>query len=741
MKSLRGNSSEMADLVNLDMTPTPNTSGIEVVDFRPMNASKMLDDIVASSTSSLFPSWSGSMTSTQPGGGQQAEVIPPIDVCGGSMPSFSESFSGCGKVNNKRPASLSILPEAKLSSKNEMDHILPKFVDVSENLQMVDDDILEIGEDDIDIAAVPPPPPAPPPVPPVPPVQPIRLCPIAPSSSNLNPVRILPDLSSSRPPNPMTSSSSSSSVVRLLPSHSNFFDNSMMMQQQQQQQQQPKSASDCEYPNNPPRTVYVKPQVQNPPQPQQQHLPSLDKRIAVVTCYKCTLCGFLAVSSRGVSEHIEEIHGDDPRRDHLHLTGKEKWLQIAKEKKILLECEKCENKFNAQGSRSYKVHMIDDHGLGDEEAAAKYEEAFQKTKKLALEALRARRRKNNDLNDGDKPALEAYLDEKGQLKIRQAQEPKPSTAEEVIKRSRGRPKGSRTVGIAKLKKSNPGLEFSSDSLCAIDGCGVRLVDPDTLDYHRRSHGQNDSFNCLECDETFRASQGWSGIAMHLWRSHKVDMELLCCDQCQFRAYSKSKLDVHKQSHGEERPYLCDDCGKNFKTAKSHKSHRLLFHSKSKSGNDDEDEGEAKCELCERSFRERRRLKLHVESVHKKLRPFLCSICGHGSSTKSNLKLHMRKHSNDKPYICEYCEFRSADHNSFRRHLLRHTGKKPYKCPHCPYEAIQSSSFKLHLKNKHPDKNSSNELVFKCDVCPFQTVQKALLFTHSHKHVAGKKKKA
>ncbi|KAH7984702.1 hypothetical protein HPB52_023531 [Rhipicephalus sanguineus] len=95
-----------------------------------------------------------------------------------------------------------------------------------------------------------------------------------------------------------------------------------------------------------------------------------------------------------------------------------------------------------------------------------------------------------------------------------------------------------------------------------------------------------------------------------------------------------------------------------------------------------------CSECGRCFRVRRLLQLHRDSVHRKLRPFLCSYCGHRASSQSSLKMHLRQHTGEKPFACNLCEYRTGDHNSLRRHKMRHSGTKPYKCPHCPYACIQ-----------------------------------------------------
>ncbi|KAF8460158.1 hypothetical protein BDZ91DRAFT_664694 [Kalaharituber pfeilii] len=46
--------------------------------------------------------------------------------------------------------------------------------------------------------------------------------------------------------------------------------------------------------------------------------------------------------------------------------------------------------------------------------------------------------------------------------------------------------------------------------------------------------------------------------------------------------------------------------------------------------------------CPRKFSTPKDRKRHVETVHDKLRPFACSVCGKRYGRKDNLRVHMKK---------------------------------------------------------------------------------------------------
>ncbi|XP_069676554.1 uncharacterized protein [Periplaneta americana] len=308
--------------------------------------------------------------------------------------------------------------------------------------------------------------------------------------------------------------------------------------------------------------------------------------------------------------------------------------------------------------------------------------------------------------------------------------PEVRSTEPTAKKRRGRPKGSKNVtdtGYRKLTPAQKVLEKELGYRCDIDGCAVRLRSHDNIEYHRRCH-HGEKFLCPECSEE---TIHWNTLSTHLWRYHVIDMELFSCDQCSYKTNSYSKLmNVHRRIHGDERPFLCDTCGKGFKNPKQMRNHKAIHVSKQKKKNGPSGE----CDVCGRSFSNSRMLRIHKDNVHGKLRPHLCNYCGYSASSRSTLKMHMRLHTGEKPFHCDECEYMTADHNSLRRHKMRHSGDKPYKCPHCSYACIQSSTYKAHLNTKHPGLETG--LMFSCHMCSFRSVRKDNYLAHVAEHESG-----
>lgn len=294
--------------------------------------------------------------------------------------------------------------------------------------------------------------------------------------------------------------------------------------------------------------------------------------------------------------------------------------------------------------------------------------------------------------------------------------------------------------ISRRKHKKRQLPFEAFGLsCDVKGCSAKFLKPQSLSYHVTCHasigdddGQSAAFVCPECTMTFAL---WKALRMHLWKVHTIDSDLFKCQAatgpglCRYRTDSLQKLELHQETHSDTRPFCCHSCGKGFKQSNQLKNHELTHLDGKGVGQSSVGDKNKECHICKRVFANQKSLKKHVEIVHDKRKPFLCNTCGHESSRKAMLDLHLRTHTGEKPYRCDMCNYMASDHNTLRRHRMRHTGEKPYKCLYCAYSCIQAISLKTHLKNKHP----GCEGIYLCDSCQYQTVNKQHWLNHLEDH--------
>ncbi|PKK25158.1 CCCTC-binding factor (zinc finger protein)-like, transcript variant X2 [Columba livia] len=112
--------------------------------------------------------------------------------------------------------------------------------------------------------------------------------------------------------------------------------------------------------------------------------------------------------------------------------------------------------------------------------------------------------------------------------------------------------------------------------------------------------------------------------------------------------------------------------------------------------------------------------------------FSCGLCTFTSLRTSNLKHHVKTHSDEKRHVCHLClkAFRTAAvlHN----HVNAHTGTRPHKCSDCDMAFVTSGELSRHRRYKH-----TLEKPFKCSLCKYASVERRCLIAHQRTHTGEK----
>ncbi len=112
---------------------------------------------------------------------------------------------------------------------------------------------------------------------------------------------------------------------------------------------------------------------------------------------------------------------------------------------------------------------------------------------------------------------------------------------------------------------------SNGFVCNVGTCTIRHELESNAHYHTKCHYES-SFRCPECGDT---KLSWKAMAMHLWKSHLLNLELLSCHLCDYRTGKKELLKFHIKTHSDQRNCLCDECGKGFKNMKQLRNHKVM----------------------------------------------------------------------------------------------------------------------------------------------------------------------
>lgn len=149
------------------------------------------------------------------------------------------------------------------------------------------------------------------------------------------------------------------------------------------------------------------------------------------------------------------------------------------------------------------------------------------------------------------------------------------------------------------------------------------------------------FPCAQCSKRYPS---WGSLKCHE-KSHLPDELKLSypCKYCDKRFLHLVNVQVHMRAiHENDRPFICEECGKGYATSGALKEHQLVHT----------DEHPFQCDTCEKRFKSKPSLKRHLE-VHSNVL-HICPECGLQLSTRVTLQRHMLCHSEEKRFKCKFC---------------------------------------------------------------------------------------
>ncbi|XP_061772041.1 zinc finger protein 62-like [Nerophis ophidion] len=229
--------------------------------------------------------------------------------------------------------------------------------------------------------------------------------------------------------------------------------------------------------------------------------------------------------------------------------------------------------------------------------------------------------------------------------------------------------------------------------------------------------------CPHCPSTHRDEMSFQ---LHILKCHKYVAQ----DSDEVAAVSFREPrpliseNVHAKLKNESvpiRPYKCSKCEKTFRHRSVLELH-MRIHFKDKP---------CQCKVCGKSFRFSSYLQqhliihsgkkqhkcpdcgkefnyLHNMRTHQKLhqeKPFRCSSCSKGYSSDQQLQRHMLSHNGEKPHKCHICEKSFSLAYLLRDHINTHTGERPHHCGECNKSFSWLSSLQMHQKSSSHNRHS------------------------------------
>ena len=291
-------------------------------------------------------------------------------------------------------------------------------------------------------------------------------------------------------------------------------------------------------------------------------------------------------------------------------------------------------------------------------------------------------------------------------------------------------KDSKTNDIMDIK-ADP-LEEDKSEQCETDG--------QAYSYNFKVNEQG-KFVCEKCDTLYNLK---ASLKTHVDEKHR-NLTPFQCLQCDFACFRKSDLMKHFNiKHKKMIPYELkgdDDipiendvyikgCIKAKKRGfwRKDESEKL-----SQRGYENviliDGKKQFKCPSCDKIFKSRSVLCLHIDSIHEKKKPYHCTKCDYRSSTKSLLKAHDNQvHEKNYMVKCDKCGKGFPYKHSLEIHIAGvHEKKKPHTCDICGKSYSQIGALNLHNRTIHEGIKYVN--IKYCHICPYKTSSKSELDYH------------
>ncbi|CAO1440154.1 unnamed protein product [Diamesa serratosioi] len=230
-------------------------------------------------------------------------------------------------------------------------------------------------------------------------------------------------------------------------------------------------------------------------------------------------------------------------------------------------------------------------------------------------------------------------------------------------------------------------------------CGYMVSRPKFLQRHQQTHlpESEKPLACDKCEKKFC----WKGaLSNHLINHQPVESrKSFVCHLCGRSYQNAGSLCSHKKlAHSEPKEKVtqfCELCAKSFSTRTGLKEH-MLTH------NDDREKQQLQCKICLKWLMNQRCLKTHM-LLHSS-KEFNCEHCDYATKKIKLLNNHMiTKHSENKPFKCPDCEKSFKLKRALTIHVNQnHTGRvMSFVCEFCQRSFQNSTNYYTHRKNIHP----------------------------------------
>lgn len=212
--------------------------------------------------------------------------------------------------------------------------------------------------------------------------------------------------------------------------------------------------------------------------------------------------------------------------------------------------------------------------------------------------------------------------------------------------------------------------------------------------HLNNHLSIKKFKCIQsdCNSFFETSDA---LLKHVSFEHN-DPNYMCY-LCKKYFQSLEDIASHYQNHNQVEnvilprtpKFKCSQCDAAF-----NRPDKLSLHLLNENHN-------KPCIHCSKTFISSKRLRMHLQ-IHKKSKPYQCTLCNSSFHMKKYLNSHMLKHGEGQ-FVCGVCKKNFRRQDVLHRHMKTHLARKSFACPfkdfeECKMEFSRKDKLREHMRS-------------------------------------------
>ena len=105
-----------------------------------------------------------------------------------------------------------------------------------------------------------------------------------------------------------------------------------------------------------------------------------------------------------------------------------------------------------------------------------------------------------------------------------------------------------------------------------------------------------------------------------------------------------------------------------------------------------------CPHCPKLFMRGYNMRVHIERVHNKNKPWQCQFCEKTFATTSDLKQHLSSHGMGKIHKCEDCGREFSNRDSAILHRKQHNNERTHFCQDCGKGFFKASCLQVNMRS-------------------------------------------